>query len=286
MWNGCADVQLSAAAVPGIITRTVRTVRELTAALADSSIDHILVAEGSYKLGARLNITRAVVIEAAVPGKVVLDGQRKCGVLHIEVTTANAAVRLIGLTFTKGSTTYGGGVYVFAATTVHFHNCEIVDNQSNSPFGNSGGGMYISDGTVTITNTSIHANVADYNGGGLYISGAGTDVTITGTSIYSNDADGGTGMLVIDSAKVKIADSKIYSNTAWTGAGVYIYEATVDFQNCEVHDNKAEFGGGGIYKYSGSITIDDRSTVHDNTLDDCSGWTDPACGRRPATTPD
>ena len=60
---------------------TVSTVAELTAAVSDSGVDKITVAEGRYEFSgsmctdSALCIDRAVIIEAEVPGSVVLDAQ-------------------------------------------------------------------------------------------------------------------------------------------------------------------------------------------------------------------
>ena len=57
------------------VSTTVSTVDSLTSALTNTDIGHIVLAPGTYILGAELSITRSVIIEAAVAGSVVLDAQ-------------------------------------------------------------------------------------------------------------------------------------------------------------------------------------------------------------------
>jgi len=82
------------------------TVGEFTAAIADSSINKILLAAGTYELtsdmctGSAICIDRALTIEAQVPGSVVLNAMGARRVIMIE---SGGTVELIGLDITGGS---------------------------------------------------------------------------------------------------------------------------------------------------------------------------------------
>ena len=92
------------------------TVGEFTAAIADSSINKILLAAGTYELtsdmctGSAICIDRALTIEAQVLGSVVLDA--KGGRRVFEIQSAGMA-ELIGLNITGGSTTSVQSVCLF-----------------------------------------------------------------------------------------------------------------------------------------------------------------------------
>ncbi len=73
----------------------------LTSALANTAIGRIVLAPGTYILNAELSITRSVVLEAAVAGSVVLDGQASTRVLNIDPGSLGV-VQLIGLNITGG----------------------------------------------------------------------------------------------------------------------------------------------------------------------------------------
>ena len=87
------------------VSTTVSTVDSLTSALANTDIGHIVLAPGTYYLGAELSVTRSVVIEAAVAGSVVLDARASSSsrrrVLFID-PGSSGVVQLIGLNITGG----------------------------------------------------------------------------------------------------------------------------------------------------------------------------------------
>jgi hypothetical protein len=82
------------------------TVGEFTAAIADSSVNKILLAAGTYELtsnvcslSSAVCIDRALTIEAEVPGAVVLDAKGGRRVFEIQ---SGGTVELIGLNITGG----------------------------------------------------------------------------------------------------------------------------------------------------------------------------------------
>jgi len=83
----------------------VSTTTGLTSALANTAVGRIVLASGTYYLIAELNITRSVILEAAVAGTVVLDAQASSSslrrVLYINPGSLGV-VQLIGLSITGG----------------------------------------------------------------------------------------------------------------------------------------------------------------------------------------
>jgi hypothetical protein len=83
----------------------VSTSAGLTSALANTTASRIVLAPGTYNLTAELNITRSVVIEAAVAGSVTLNAQASSSsprrVLNINPGTSGV-VQLFGLGITGG----------------------------------------------------------------------------------------------------------------------------------------------------------------------------------------
>jgi hypothetical protein len=84
---------------------SVSTVAELTAAVGNSAVDTILVAEGTYEFtsdmcsGSAVCIDRALTIEAQVPGSVVLDAKGGRRVFFIQ---SGGTAELVGLNITGG----------------------------------------------------------------------------------------------------------------------------------------------------------------------------------------
>ena len=102
---------------------------ELEAAIADSSLGRIVVLEGSYLLSSQLQINRDVIIEAEIPGTVVLDGQGSTRVMQI----SSGTVELIGLNITGGlaSSNDGGGIHISGSNTIAtIKGCYIYSNEA------------------------------------------------------------------------------------------------------------------------------------------------------------
>ena len=90
----------------------VSTSAGLLSALANTAVGRIVLAPGTYILRAELNVTRSVVLEAAVAGSVVLDAQASSSsrrrVLYINPGSLGV-VQLIGLNITGGYKTNVSG---------------------------------------------------------------------------------------------------------------------------------------------------------------------------------
>ena len=107
----------------------VSTSAGLLSALANTAVDHIVLAPGTYILSTELSITRSVVLEAAVAGSVVLDAQTSSSrieerrVLYINPGSLGV-VQLIGLNITGGYTTNVSGPQRHAITpSPRWENC-------------------------------------------------------------------------------------------------------------------------------------------------------------------
>ena len=87
----------------------VSTSAGLLSALANTAVGRIVLAPGTYILRAELNVTRSVVLEAAVAGSVVLEAQANSSSLR-RVLFINAGllgvVQMIGLNITGGYMNY------------------------------------------------------------------------------------------------------------------------------------------------------------------------------------
>ena len=90
------------------------TVGEFTAAVGNSAVDKILLAAGTYELtsdmctGSAVCISRTLIIEAEVPGAVVLNAMGGRRVFEIQ---SGGTVELIGLNVTGGSASVSSGSF-------------------------------------------------------------------------------------------------------------------------------------------------------------------------------
>jgi hypothetical protein len=124
------DVQHGRQLQAATSSTTVSSTAELEAAIADSSLGRIVLLEGSYLLSSQLQINRDVIIEAEIPGTVVLDGQGSTRVMQI----SSGTVELIGLNITGGlaSSDNGGGIHISGSNTIAtIKGCYIYSNEAS-----------------------------------------------------------------------------------------------------------------------------------------------------------
>ena len=125
-----------------------------------------------------------------------------------------------------------------------------------------GGGIY-NDGTLTLTNSTVSGNWADY-GGGIYNDGA---LMLTSSTVSDNPARDGGG--IYNDGTLTLTNSTVSGNLAacapgcpGDGGGIY-NDGTLTLTNSTVSGNGASQGGG-IYNFEGTLTLT-NSTVSGNT---------------------
>ena len=175
----------------------------------------------------------------------------------------------------------GGGIFTeYGSLTVVD---SIVSNNNGLYFG---GGIFAKSGTLSISNTPISGNTATF-GGGVFNSGM---LTITDCEIFNNSAaESGGGILngrdfsnlEVSIGSLSIFNSSIFNNISSSGGGIY-NSGNTTITNCELSQNAVIFpesaggddsyinygslGGGGVYSYSGYLTITDSTITNNNGL--------------------
>jgi CSLREA domain-containing protein len=135
-----------------------------------------------------------------------------------------------------------------------------------------GAGIY-TRGEVTISNSSIHDNIAVVPpggagaaaGGGIFIESGHT--TLTNTDVFSNSADAGGGVHVFATSSYTMTGGHIMGNSATMyGGGLWNNMAAIStLNNVEISQNTAVERGAGIYN-DGSlkatlVTLNENSDV-------------------------
>ncbi len=176
---------------------------------------------------------------------------------------------LLGITNITNSTISGnladsgGGIYNLGITNIN--NTTISGNSAFSSSGNSGsaygGGIYNSDGNLTINNSNISGNSSDFDGGGISNTSDGT-ANISNSTISNNSGSFGGG-ISNSSGTVYINDSTISDNSANFGGALYNND-TATINNSTISGNSAGSNGGGIYNFRGTPTIN-NSTISGNS---------------------
>ena len=126
-----------------------------------------------------------------------------------------------------------------------------------------GGGVYNSDGTVTITQSTLASNSAPGNAGGGLYSSYGT-VTVTDSTFTSNSTGSYGGAAYISGGTATIGNSTLSNNSATaSGGGLFISAySTITIVNDFISENL----GGGI-DIQGYYTLVQSNTIINNTGD-------------------
>jgi uncharacterized repeat protein (TIGR01451 family) len=176
--------------------------------------------------------------------------------------TVNSGVTAIVERFTvqNGSSNEGGGIR--NAGTLTLTN-GIVSSNTASDVYDSGGGIYnTSTGILTLDNTAVSGNTADYDGGGIYNS-EGT-MTLTNSTVSGNTAGYGVGGIFNGYGTLILTNSTVRDNTAnrYSG-GILNGSGAMTLNNSTISGNTADYDGGGIGNDSGTVTLN-NSTVNGN----------------------
>ena len=163
----------------------------------------------------------------------------------------------------------------YASLTIK--NATITGGNGNGTFNSGFGGGIYNSGLLTILNSTITANSADY-GGGIYFNNEVGNLKLISAVVSNNGAnnDGG-GVLMKESAvfmgnRSEIIDSAISQNSAGgNGGGVYLQSFNgMRIMNSNISGNSSSGNGGGLYSSSSNLTISD-SVIMLNTANAGSG---------------
>jgi hypothetical protein len=171
--------------------------------------------------------------------------------------------------------TVGGGIRNRGQLTLI--ECTVNENRM---LNGSGGGMG-NEGTLRLQSCSVRQNTA-HRGAGIWNTGTvNIELSdVTANSAPSTDPDFGGPGGIRNGGVMTITDSTVSGNTTGTsGGGIDNFHALV-LDNSSVTGNSAAIDGGGVINRSGgSVTLQNDSSVSDNTPNNClgSGFSGPGC---------
>jgi predicted outer membrane repeat protein len=166
----------------------------------------------------------------------------------------------------------GGGLagWFYNSDTFEAHNSEIGGNIAGA--GNNagyGGGFYLDSATATIDDCNFAHNQAQEGGA---IAGANCQVDIHGSDITDNSAVAPSGLgggFALWNTIGNVTDCTMKSNSAAENGGAVYSEGWVtqplDFSNCLITDNTANFEGGGLSNSIGAWMQLNNCTVAYNS---------------------
>jgi hypothetical protein len=131
-------------------------------------------------------------------------------------------------------------------------------------FNSTQGGGIRSSGSLTLSNVDISANVSGYRGGGIDISNG--SVTMNNSTISNNKLVGGSsGSGIYAAGTLTLNNSTVDGNTGG-GEGIYINNGALNLYNSTISANQ----GYGFNNTGGSITLQNTIVAGNGTVGDCS----------------
>ncbi len=135
-----------------------------------------------------------------------------------------------------------------------------------------GGGIQ-NAGTLTLTNSTVAASVAN-NGGGIY-NQQGATLALAGTTVSQNVAGRDGGGIANNGGTLQLSLSTVAGNKAsLAGGGIVDFFGTVSVSQSTIAGNAAtgrnSEGGGGIANGDGTLTVD-KSTISGNSTSGGTG---------------
>jgi hypothetical protein len=156
-----------------------------------------------------------------------------------------------------------------------------IQNKSVIEFNNAtrGGGIDNVGTLLVNSGSAIQQNKASADGGGIY-SEVSHNVVIASATIALNTAQSGGGIYNRDDSVTLRNKAQIAQNDAQNGAGVYQttdgFATTLALFASSITSNVATQTGGGVFNQNGTVSLDPRSKVANNTPNNCVGTN--ACG--------
>ena len=149
--------------------------------------------------------------------------------------------------------------------------CEVYDSviANNTNGVKQGGGFYVSEFSLLISNCLVANNSAVW-GGGVYVEAKAT-LTVENSQIVDNVAERGGG-IDINQGSLELTDSSVSNNIADTfGGGIYFAFLSSKLTNAKINNNIAKYGGG-IYNDGVDVNITDSEISHNSASDGGAGY--------------
>ena len=187
------------------------------------------------------------------------------GVAHTGGSMSLTSASLSSNSATNGE---GGGLYQPAGTLRIKSKSTIKSNTATQ-----GAGLFLTDGSATITGGSIEKNIASYIGGGI-VSYNNNNLDMTSVSVKSNQVVSGStpagfggGMVQSVGGTLNLKNSVLSNNTAAQGGGLFFYTSTLNAIGSSFKSNTATSVGAGIYARTNTKAMNFTSAnISSNTI--------------------
>ena len=262
-------VDTAADVVNGDLSPGDRSFREMLALangdLGDDEISFSLTLPATISLDAALgSLVIGETLSIVGPGADRLTIENASGqpfrIFDIQATTAQADFR--GLTLSGGDAgTENGGAIRSQTAQLHLSEVALIGNSAAM-----GGGVALTNGSLSIVSSTITGNNASAEGGGVAVIDTISSLDILNSTVSGNNALGDGGGVFSQNAPVSLSNSTVASNAAATGGGVAVTNGSLLIVSSTIAGNNASAEGGGVAVIDTVSSLDIlNATVSGNT---------------------
>ena len=184
---------------------------------------------------------------------------------YTESLTVNKTLTLTGVASTTTSIKAITGQRVITVTAGNSLRLENLTVTGGHPSGAVGGGIILLNGSLTLINSRVANNSADY-GGGIFQGGPGGRVEASGSRIELNTTTNHGGGLYIE-GRAAFTDTQVLSNTAsMHGGGVHIQNGRADVTGGVFAYNRALNGNGGAINLNNALTLSGTQLISNTAI--------------------
>jgi hypothetical protein len=224
----------------------------IQAAVDDAQCNSIFVPAGAY--AETVVVHRDLSIVGAGADLTVVDGKGAGSVFFI---MEDATVLLSGLTITGGTGSAAGDDQSAGGGIVNLGILTVSDSVLRANRADWGGAIHNYTGNLTVTDSTISDNSARRGGG---LGNHKGEMMVRRSMIIANSAtETGGGIFSVTEFKqdggVAVEQSTIHANSAENGAGIFSSFDTVLVNQSTISANRATVAGGGIYSEYGSVLV-------------------------------
>ena len=213
-------------------------------------------------------------------GDIDIEGDSTYNCYHVVVSSGDIGVACLdGFTITGGNASgndtikvngydvlqhVGGGMHTA------YSSLTIINSSISANAANFGGGMHNRYSSVILVNTSISNNLSSRSGAGIY--NGYSSVKLTHVTMANNiiSGDGNGGGMANNASTIEVIHCSFWANSANYGGGIFSLESSVTLTNVEFLHNSTSMYGGGIYNaYSNAVLT--NVIISENTTDHGGG---------------
>jgi hypothetical protein len=257
---------------PPVIEGYTTLAGKLNAALGSASGSYTIVLGSETDLAEfipmTLNVTGNKNINITIRGNGTTVQVAATGtpLLTLEAAESNSlSLELRDITLTGKSGNSVPVVQVDAQGTLSMKTGSCITGNSST---GDGGGVYVNNGTLSMSGGSVSGNFSGSAGGGVYVNN-GT-LSMSGGSVSGNSSDSGGGGVLSNYGTISMSGGSVSGNSSDSGGGVFSNNGTMSMSGGSVSDNNSSGNSGGVYVQYGAMSMSGGS-VSGNTASNFGG---------------